>query len=117
MQASTSPNMRTCWRPFERVGVDILEMPRTLRGNRYVVVFVEYLTKWVEAYAVEDQTSETIARLLIDNVVCRHGAPTQLLSDRGANLLSGLMQDVCDLLGVKKVQHLTTPRPMVLLRI
>jgi len=77
-------------------------MPRTLRGNRYVVVFVEYLTKWVEAYAVEDQTSETIARLLIDNVVCRHGAPTQLLSDRGANLLSGLMQDVCDLLGVKK---------------
>ena len=28
--------------PFERVGVDVLEMPRTLQGNRYVVVFVEY---------------------------------------------------------------------------
>ena len=64
--------------PVERVGVDILEMPRTLQGNRYIVVFMEYLMKWVEAYAVEDQTSETIARLLIDNVVCRHGVPTQL---------------------------------------
>ncbi len=28
-----------------------------------MVVFVEYLTKWVEAYAVEDQTSETIAEV------------------------------------------------------
>jgi len=80
-----------------------MEMPRTLRGNRYVVVFVEYLTKWVEAYAVEDQTSETLARLLVDCVVCRHGVPGQLLSDRGPNLLSNVLLDVCRLLGVKKV--------------
>ena len=73
-------------RLFERVGIDILEMPKTLRGNRYIVVFMEYLTKRVEAYAVEDRTSETIARLLIDNVVRRHGVPTQLLSDRGPSL-------------------------------
>lgn len=33
--------------PFDRVGVDILEMPLTESGNRYVVVLVEYLTKWV----------------------------------------------------------------------
>ena len=32
--------------PFERVGVDILEMPLTESGNRYVVVFLDYLTKW-----------------------------------------------------------------------
>ena len=57
--------------PFDRVGVDILEMPLTTRGNRYVIVFAEYLTKWVEAYASPDQTSETIARLLVDCIVCR----------------------------------------------
>ena len=89
--------------PFDRVGVDIMEMPRTMNGNRYVVVFVEYLTKWVEAYAVEDQTSLTIARLLVDSVVCRHGVSGQLLSDRGQNLLSNLLLEVCDLLGMKKV--------------
>ena len=74
-----------------------------MNGNRYVVVFVEYLTKWVEAYAVEDQTSLTIARLLVDSVVCRHGVSGQLLSDRGQNLLSNLLLEVCDLLGMKKV--------------
>ncbi len=84
-------------------GVDILEMPATLQGNRYIVVFVEYLTKWVEAFPVEDQTSETITRLLIGNVVCRYGVPSQLLSDQGPNLLSDLIAEVCELLGMKKV--------------
>ena len=89
--------------PFQRVGVDIMEMPQTERGNRYVIVFVDYLTKWVEACATQDQTSETIARLLVDTVVCRHGVPAELLSDRGANLLSELIRNVCSLLGVHKI--------------
>ena len=59
------------------VGIDILEMPRTLRWNRYVVVFVKYLTK---AYVVEDQTSETLARLLVDNVICElNGSKTKFM--------------------------------------
>ena len=44
--------------PFERIGVDLMEMPLTARGSRYVMVFLDYLTKWVEAYSFPDQTSE-----------------------------------------------------------
>ena len=69
----------------------MLEMPQTARGARYVIAFIDYnMTKWVEAYAVSDQTSETIVTLLIDNVVCRHGVPVKLISNRGANFLSSL---------------------------
>lgn len=57
----------------------------------------------MEAFALPDQTSESIARLLCDNIVCRHGVPKQLLSDRGANLLSDLMKEVCLLTGMEKV--------------
>ena len=89
--------------PFHRVGVDILQLPLTVNGNSYVVCFVDYLTKWVEAFPMADQRAETVARLLVENVVCRHGVPEELLSDRGANFLSELMQSVCDLLGMKKV--------------
>ena len=42
--------------PFERVGVDLMEMPQTTLGNHYVIVFLDYLTKWVEAYPLADQT-------------------------------------------------------------
>ena len=89
--------------PFHRVGVDVLQLPLTARGNRYVVVFMDYLTKWPEAFAVPDQKAETIAKLLLEEIVCRHGIPEELLSDRGANFLSTLIQEVCKLLGVKKV--------------
>ena len=65
--------------------------------------FLDYLTKWVEAFPLPDQTSESIARLLVDHVFCRHGAPKELLSDRGANLLSELMMGVCALTGMHKV--------------
>ena len=34
--------------PFHRVGVDVLQLPLTENGNRHVVVFQDYLTKWVE---------------------------------------------------------------------
>jgi len=85
------------------MGVDVLQLPLTLDGNQYAVVFIDYLTKWVEAFAVADQTAETIARLFVEGVVCRHGAPQELLSDRGANFLSDLVSEVCKLFDVKKL--------------
>ena len=88
---------------FHRVGVDILQLPQTTSGNRYVVVFVDYLTKWPEAFAIPDQRADTIARLLCEQIICRHGIPEQLLSDRGANFLSELILEICKLLGVKKL--------------
>ena len=89
--------------PWDRVGVDVLQLPRSNTGNRYLIVFVDYLTKWVEAFATPNQTSLTIARLLVEEVVSRHGVPNELLSDRGTNFLSRLMEEVYKLLGVKKV--------------
>ena len=84
----------------QRGYIPVLEMPLKERGNCYVF---DYLTKWVEAYVIEDQTSETIAWLLVDNVVCHHGVPGKLLSDRGANLLTSLIIGVCKLLGMCKL--------------
>ena len=89
--------------PFYRVGVDIMELPQTVNGNRYVISFVDYLTKWVELFPSDNQTSETIVKLLIDRVICCHGVPEALISDRGPNLLSTLMQEVCEVTGMQKL--------------
>jgi len=35
--------------PFDRVGINIMEMPLTQDGNGCVVIMIDYLTKWVEA--------------------------------------------------------------------
>ena len=89
---------------FDRVAVDCLgPFPRSNAGNRYVVVFTEYLTRSPEAFAVPNIDARTIANLLVEKILAHHGAPRTLLSDRGTNFLSTLVRSVCDLINTKKV--------------
>ena len=89
--------------PFDRIGVDVIQFPRSQNGNQYAVVFVDYLTKWPEVFPVADQSAATIAKLLVEEIVSRHGVPAEVLSDRGQAFLSGLMREVELLLGFHKV--------------
>ena len=89
--------------PFDRIGVDVLQLPTSSRGNQYAVVFIDYLTKWPEVFATKDQTAFTIGKLLVENIVSRHGVPSEILSDRGAAFLSGLFQEIYRLMGIHKV--------------
>ena len=85
------------------MGVDVLQLPLTFSGNQYAVVFMDYFTKWPEVFAVPNQKGETIARLLVECVISLHGVPELLLSDRGANFLSELVNEVCKLVGTVKI--------------
>ena len=89
--------------PFHRVGVDVIQFTTSQDGNCYAVVFTDYLTKWPEVFATKDQTALIIARLFVQEIICRHGVPCQLLSDRGPAFLSYLMTEICELLGVDKL--------------
>ena len=78
-----------------------IQFPKWKEGNRYTMVFVDYLMKWV--FPVPDQTALMIAQLFTEEFVCRHGVPGELLSDRGPAFLSKLMLEVCELMGTKKL--------------
>lgn len=94
--------------PMERVGVDILgPFPVTDSGNRYVLVAMDYFTKWPEAYAVPDQSAITTAERLVEEMFARFGAPAELHSDQGRNFESQVFSEVCRRLGVSKTR--TTP--------
>ena len=60
---------------------------------------MDYLTIWPEVFAVPDQAANTIADLLVEEIVSIHGVPSKVLSDRGRAFLSGLMEKVSKLLG------------------
>ena len=89
--------------PFDKIGVDVIQLPKTAKGNQYAVVFIDYLTKWPEVFAVPDQTAATIAKLLVEEIMSHHGVPAEVLSDRGKAFLSGLMEEVGQLLGFHKL--------------
>jgi len=89
--------------PFEKLSWDIMgPLPLSSAGNRYIVVITDLFSKWVEAFPIKSTDTETLATLLIDEVVCRFGVPHYIHSDQGANLISNLMATVCERLGIKQ---------------
>ncbi|CAI8028275.1 Receptor-type tyrosine-protein phosphatase delta [Geodia barretti] len=82
-------------RPFQILGIDIMDLPLTDSGHRHVVVIQDLFTKWPFIFPVADQRTNRIARLIAEEVVPWFGVPEALLSDRGANLLSHLVLDLC----------------------
>ncbi len=96
----------TVSKPFEVVGMDILgPFPKTQNNNRYILVFTDYLTKWVEAIAIPNQSAQTVAENFIEYIISRHGCPTKIISDRGKSFLNEIVDQITSSLSIK---HLKT---------
>ena len=88
--------------PFECIGMDFKELDVSVDGNRYALVFQDYLTKWPEVFAVKDRTAPTVAKCLAE-LVWRHGVPTKIIHDRAAEFLLDVLQDTAAILGLKQL--------------
>jgi hypothetical protein len=96
---TTSIPVSSAW---EVVGTDIMgPLPKTKNGHRYIITFTDHMTKWVEAIPLKETSAETIAEVYVKQIICRHGTPLQLLSDRGTNFMSKVLAKVNETLQVK----------------
>ena len=94
--------------PMERIAVDVLgPLPETEDGNKYLLIAMDYFTKWPEAYPLPNQEATTVANALAQQFICRFGVPLEIHSDQGRNFESTLFSEMCRLLGIKKTR--TTP--------
>ena len=90
---------------LDRLSIDILgPLIETPRQNRYILVGTCHFTKWVEIFALPDQTASTCARVLLNEVFARYGICSTLHSDQGRNIESGIFQDLCRMLEIKKTR-------------
>ena len=89
-------------KPFQCVGMDFKEMDVSSNGNRYALVFQDYLTKWPEVFPVQDRSATTVAKCLAE-LVWRHGVPAKIIHDRAAEFLSDVLQDTDAILGIKQL--------------
>ena len=91
--------------PLDRLATDILgPFPESSRGNRYVLVVTDHFTRWVEIFAVPDQTATTCAEKILDDVIARFGCPYDLHSDQGRNYVSQVFADLCKWLEIRKTK-------------
>jgi len=97
---------KTARSPFARVHIDLLgPLTQTLRGNKYIMVMVCALTKFVIASAIPNAKSETCAHTFVSDLVAKHGAPEEVYSDRGTSFVADIFKAACKIL---KIDHVLT---------
>ncbi|RVW71035.1 Gag-Pol polyprotein [Vitis vinifera] len=81
LHALTSP-----W-PFSVWGIDIIGKisPKSSSGHEFILVAIDYFTKWVEAASYARLTSSGVASFIRSHIICRYGVPHELISDRGVH--------------------------------
>ncbi|XP_061343270.1 uncharacterized protein LOC133289364 [Gastrolobium bilobum] len=81
--------------PFYKWGMDLLGPFATVEGQlKWLVVAVDYFTKWVEAEPVATITSARIQRFFERNIICRFGIPAEVVTDNGTQFASKGFQNL-----------------------
>ncbi|XP_047259177.1 uncharacterized protein K02A2.6-like, partial [Capsicum annuum] len=102
LHAMSSPWTFIAW------GMDVIEPiePSASNGHRFILVAIDYFTKWVEAASYRAVTKKVVADFVRNNLICRLGVPEVIITDNGENLNSQLMKEICD--QFKIVHHNST---------
>jgi len=79
-----------------------MSLPLTTKKNQYVLVVIDHATKYVEAQACKDQQAETAANFIFSNIICRYGAPKEILSDKGQAFTGTLIATLSKLCGISQ---------------
>ncbi|XP_050280380.1 uncharacterized protein LOC126721382 [Quercus robur] len=94
--------------PFAQWGLDILgPFPTGTRQMKFLVVGIDYFTKWVEAEPLAKITQQNVKNFVWKNIVCRFGVPRVLVSDNGRQFDNTPFREFCEQLGMKN--HYSSP--------
>ncbi|KAL2247788.1 UNVERIFIED_CONTAM: Gag-Pol polyprotein [Sesamum indicum] len=92
--------------PFDQWGIDIVgPFPPAQAQKKFIIVAVEYFSKWVEAEAVAKISEKEVINFIWKNIICRFGIPRILISDNGTQFQGRKITEWCKEL--KIAQHFT----------
>ena len=88
--------------PFEKWGIDAVgPLPRTNTGKVYILVAVDYMTRWAEAVSTRRITATEVGKFIFNSICCRFGTPLEIVSDQGPGFRAELTTDLLARLKVK----------------
>ena len=99
--------------PFSQWGLDIMGPFQTaVRQLKFLVVGIDYFTKWVEAEALATITEKNIRNFVWKNIIYRYEIPRVLVSDNRKQFNNNAFKDFYSKLGIKN--HYSSPRKTIL---
>ena len=105
VKASRLLNRATMW---STVAFDFFgPLPRTQRGNMYILVGIDHFSRWPEAVPTRVATSRVVQDFLHGRVIAQHGTPRELLTDHGTHFASRVIAGLCKRYGIRRL--MSTP--------
>jgi hypothetical protein len=88
--------------PFTKWCIDFMTCnPHSVEGHGYIIVDVDYFTKWVEAMPTFDTTGKTIALFIFNHIITRFGVPQAIIVDHGSHFCNFMMSELTNKLDLQ----------------
>ena len=91
---------------FDVWGIDFMGSFPSSFGNIYILLAVDYVSKWVEAIACPKNDANTIVGFLQRNILSRFGTPRTIISDRGSRFANKVFEKLMNRYGIKHIMCL-----------
>ncbi len=93
--------------PWELLQLDFIGPLPSAKGRyRYCLVIIDKFSKWVEAIPTRNNSANTVARVVANQILPLWGAPIQIESDQGTHFTGQVMKQICQMLNIKQRFHI-----------
>ena len=84
--------------PFSMWGIDMIGRiePKASNGHRFILVAIDYFTKWVETASYANVTKQVVIKFIKNHIIYRYGVPNRIITNNGTNLNNQMMKELCD---------------------
>ncbi|GKC63675.1 reverse transcriptase domain-containing protein [Tanacetum coccineum] len=98
--------------PFYQWGFDLVgPFPKAPGCVKFLVVAVDYFTKWVEVAPLATITGNNILKIFWNNIACYFGIPCIIINDNGKQFAENPFHDWCNELNIKQqFTHVAHPQ-------
>ena len=76
--------------------------PKASNGHHFILVAIDYFTKWVEAASYASVTRSVVVRFIKREIICWYGLPRKIITDNATNMNNKMMKEMCEDF---KIQH------------
>eukprot|EP00253_Pinus_taeda_P027652 PITA_27652 len=88
--------------PFSKWGIDYMTgNPRSAGGHGYIIVVVDYFTKWAEAMPTLSEDSHTVVQFLFNHVISLFKVPQAIVNDHEKHFRNHMMTELTTQLGLR----------------
>ncbi len=88
--------------PFDMVGIDLLQLPRSTQDSVYILVCVDHFSRFVVLAPLRNKSAVTVAHAIVSHLICPYTTPQVLLSDNGTEFKDEILADICSQYSIRQ---------------